>query len=84
MDPFPGRASSVSKEPYFDTDMYTIHTLILTSSIHLHFDSMSRQNFNAVNELVELINFLNPGDYSFLDPVLAVCICFFDLETRCW
>ena len=74
VDPFPGRGSTVSSEPYFDTDLYTIHTLILTSTIHLHFDSMSRKNFNAASELIELINFLYPKDYCYLDPILAVCI----------
>ena len=74
MDPFPGRGSSVSKEPYFDTDLYTIHTLILTSTIHLHFDNMSLKISNAANDLLGLINFLNPGDYCYLDPILAVRI----------
>jgi hypothetical protein len=85
VDPFSGRGSSVLKEPYFDTDLYTIHTLILTSTIHLHFDSMSIKNLNAANELIELINFLNPGDYLFLDPILAVCICVYldSREQRC-
>ena len=74
MDPFPGRGSSVPKEPYFDSDLYTIHTLILTSTIHLHFDNMSLKISNAANDLLGLINFLNPGDYCYLDPILAVRI----------
>jgi hypothetical protein len=73
MDPFPGRGSSVSKEPYFDSDLYTIHSLIHTSTIHLHFDSMSVKISNAANDLVELINFLEPGDYCYVDPILATC-----------
>jgi len=73
VDPFPGRASTYSKEPYFDTDLYTIHTLILTSTIHLHFDNMSLKISTAANELLELINFLNPGEYCYLDPILATC-----------
>ena len=72
VDPFPGRGSSVSNEPFFDTDLYTIHTLRLTSTIHLHFDSMSPKISNAASELLGLINFLNPGDYCYLDPILAV------------
>ena len=79
VDPFPGRGSSVSNEPFFDTDLYTIHTLRLTSTIHLHFDSMSLKISNAASELLGLINFLNPGDYCYLDPILAVrfyCLLF--------
>jgi hypothetical protein len=83
VDLFPGRG--FSKEPYFDTDLYTIHTLILTSTIHLHFDNMSLKISNAANELLGLINFLNPGDYCYLDPILAVRIycLLFNLQTRC-
>lgn len=66
---------SCPKEPYFDTDIYAIHTFILTSTIHLHFDNMSMKISKAANELLGLINFLNPGDYRYLDPVLAVRIC---------
>jgi hypothetical protein len=73
VDPFSGRGSSVSNEPYFDTDLYTIHTLRLTSTIHLHLDSMSLKISNVASELLGLINFLNPGDYCYLDPILAVC-----------
>jgi len=73
VEPFPGRGSLVSKEPYFDSDLYTIHTLILTSTIHLHFDNMNLKISNAANELLELINFLAPGDYCYLDPILATC-----------
>jgi len=72
VDPFAGRASSCSEEPYFDTDLYAIHTLILTSTIHLHFDNMSLKFSKAANELLELINFLHSEDYRYLDPVLAV------------
>lgn len=72
MDPFAGREMSCPKEPYFDTDIYAIHTFILTSTIHLHFDNMSMKISKAANELLGLINFLNPGDYRYLDPVLAV------------
>lgn len=36
-------------------DLYTIHMLVLTPAIYLRFDSMSRQNFNAANEFLELI-----------------------------
>ncbi|KAF8811995.1 hypothetical protein BYT27DRAFT_7335959 [Phlegmacium glaucopus] len=73
VDPFTGREPSYPEEPYFDTDLYAIHTLILTSTIHLHFDNMSLKISKAANELLELINFLNPGDYRYLDPVLVTC-----------
>ena len=79
VEPFSGRESSITQEPYFDTDMYTIHTLILTSTIHLHFDNMSPKVSKAVSELLDLINFLNPGDYCYLDPILAVCIRYLHL-----
>ena len=45
------------------------------SYLHPYFDSMSIKNLNAANELLELIKFLNTGDYLYLDPILVVCIC---------
>ena len=38
---------------------------------------MSLKLSNAANELLGLINFLNPGDYCYLDPILAVRIRYY-------
>ena len=82
MDPFPSRRSD--NEPYFDTDLYAIHTLMLTSTIHLYSNNITPHFYYAVQTLIQFINFLLPEDYHYLDPILAVYIYYplFDLETR--
>ncbi|KAF8162785.1 hypothetical protein B0H34DRAFT_692945 [Crassisporium funariophilum] len=71
--PFAGPESTCTEEPFFDTDMYTVHTLTLASTIHLHLDNFMNLKISwAANKLVELVNQLGEDDYQFLDPVLAI------------
>lgn len=63
----------MAQVPSIDTDLYVVHTLIVASTIHLHFDHVMDLKMSwAANRVVELIQNLTIGDFQFLDPVLAV------------
>ncbi|PPQ73605.1 hypothetical protein CVT24_008063 [Panaeolus cyanescens] len=74
VQPFVGRQHDHPDQPHFDTDLYLVHNLILSSTIHLHLDNvMNPQVSWAAKRLVELVNQLTDQDYQYLDPTLAVC-----------
>lgn len=72
---FEGKQTRSHAKPYFDTDLYMVHTLMLASSVQLHLDNCVNMKLSvAAKKLVELVSYLDGDDYQYLDPVLAVRI----------
>lgn len=70
---FVGYEAWRNQPPLIDVDLFTIHTMVHVSTIHLQGDSPEKETCEAVNSILSLIRQLNDGDYEYLDPILSVC-----------
>jgi len=70
---FVGYEAWRNQPPLIDVDLFTIHTMVHVSTIHLQGDPPEKETCEAVNSILSLIRQLNDGDYEYLDPILSVC-----------
>lgn len=55
-----------------NVDLFTIHTMVNVSWIHLQKEFIDKESLEAANSVLGLVRQLSDGDYSYLDPALSV------------
>ncbi|KAJ6500684.1 hypothetical protein C8R45DRAFT_1071233 [Mycena sanguinolenta] len=74
---FVGYEAWRTQAPLIDVDLFTVHTMVHVSTLHLYKDNLSPETFHGANSILaliqQLIRQLNDVDYEYLDPVLSAC-----------
>ncbi|KAF7353766.1 adenylate kinase [Mycena venus] len=70
---FVGYEAWRTQAPLIDVDLFTVHTMMHVSTLHLYKDTPGPETFHAGNSILAFIRQLNDGDYEYLDPILSAC-----------